>query len=181
MLTAKPDPVGLMRALRTNWAVALVAASVIGFTCFALGWLFIPITYELQALLEVKNIDPGSDLDDDKRPPTRDEVEAFRETQLAIVKSPSVLNEVLADPSVANLKWVRREPDKVRWLRDNLIVSYMSENADYLRIMMRDEDPAQMQVIVNAVHDAYLKHYNANEWQQKVDRKTLLTRQQQGL
>lgn len=181
LLTAKPDPIGLMRALRTNWAVALLAASAIGVGCFALGWFFIPITYESQALVEVRNLEPGSDLNDEKHRPTKDEVQAFRETQLAIVKSPTVLNAVLANPSVANLKWIKREPDKVKWLQNNLIVGYTSEDAEYLRIMMRDFDPQQMQVIVNAVHDEYLKHYNDNAWQEKIDKKNLLQQQRDAL
>lgn len=154
ILTARPDPLTLARSLRRHWLLAAILAFCSGSTAFVLAYLLIPLNYEVDALIEVKRSEESAHISNRgaKDPKA---IDAFIQSQPYLVTSPMVLMAALRDPDVSQLSMLKNEPDKARWLKDNLIVGYLGDS-EIMRIMMRDAHPQEMVSIVNAVKDAYL-------------------------
>lgn len=155
LLTARPDPIALAKALRRRWALGVVLGSVMGLTAAVLAWIFLPIGYEVSAWVQVNRTDPSALGDHGYIDPK--ESDAFRQNQVVMVKSDLVLLEALRKNNnrLRNLPLIRDRPDKVKWLQSNLRVGFNGDS-DVMSISMRDDYPSEMLQIVNTVTDAYL-------------------------
>ena len=122
----------------------------------AAAWNMIPVNYTISSFIEVKRQDPDAGLGE-RRTETSEDIKAFKETQVQMVKSPIVLASALK--VVGQEPWIRNQPDQIKWLQENLMVGFAGDS-NVMRISMSDTDPAQMVNIVNGVHRAYLKEYS---------------------
>ena len=159
-------------AFRRRWlpatALALTLASLAG----VLTWLFLPRGYEAVAWLRVRDksgmfgVGGGRD---------NAEYEAYRKTQVQLIKSPFVLTSALRRPGMSSLSLLSDEDDPVGYLVRNIQVSAPMES-EVVQVRMRGENAKEVTQIVNAVTQAYLTDVINKEKSDRLQRRDTLER-----
>ena len=159
-------------AFRRRWlpatALALTLASLAGI----LTWLFLPRGYEAMAWLRVRDksgmfgVGGGRD---------NAEYEAYRKTQVQLIKSPFVLTSALRRPGISSLSLLSDEDDPVGYLVRNIQVSAPMES-EVVQVRMRGENAKDVTQIVNAVTQAYLTDVINKEKSERLQRRDTLER-----
>ena len=152
LVTKPPDALELLKALRRRWPLALALGLLCGGLAAAAAWFVVPTAkYETRAMLSVSQTPPRIIF------PTQEvqsDFSIYKETQLALIKSPIVLNRALKDVKVRNLPQVTSQADPVAWLERQIEARYSGET---LSISMKGDQPDGLAEFVNAVADAYLE------------------------
>lgn len=175
---AVPDLFGLLKALRRRWALAVGLGLPAGAIAAVLAWALIPPSkYSSAALLQVASYQPTVIFRENVEKPNPD---AYRKTQLALIRSRLVLNAALSRPEVAKLKAVREQADPVDWLSRSLICEFPG-GSEILRIALNGDDPAEVATIVNAVSDAYIREIVDKEKGRRIERNDKLASLYDGL
>ncbi|RLS41873.1 MAG: hypothetical protein DWH83_07750 [Planctomycetota bacterium] len=159
-------------AFRRRWlpatALALTLASIAGI----LTWVFLPKGFESVAWLRVRDksgmfgVGGGRD---------NAEYEAYRKTQVQLIKSPFVLTSALRRPGISSLSTLSAEDDPVGYLMRNIQVSAPMES-EVVQVRMRGEDAKEVTQIVNAVAQAYLSDVVNKEKSERLNRRDMLER-----
>ena len=159
-------------AFRRRWlpatALALALASIAGI----LTWVFLPKGFESVAWLRVRDksgmfgVGGGRD---------NAEYEAYRKTQVQLIKSPFVLTSALRRPGISSLSTLSAEDDPVGYLMRNIQVSAPMES-EVVQVRMRGEDAKEVTQIVNAVAQAYLSDVVNKEKSERLNRRDMLER-----
>ena len=159
-------------AFRRRWlpatALALALASIAGI----LTWVFLPKGFESVAWLRVRDksgmfgVGGGRD---------NAEYEAYRKTQVQLIKSPFVLTSALRRPGISSLSTLSAEDDPVGYLMRNIQVSAPMES-EVVQVRMRGEDAKEVTQIVNAVASAYLTDVVNKEKSERLNRRDMLER-----
>ena len=159
-------------AFRRRWlpatALALALASIAGI----LMWVFLPKGFESVAWLRVRDksgmfgVGGGRD---------NAEYEAYRKTQVQLIKSPFVLTSALRRPGISSLSTLSAEDDPVGYLMRNIQVSAPMES-EVVQVRMRGEDAKEVTQIVNAVAQAYLSDVVNKEKSERLNRRDMLER-----
>ena len=159
-------------AFRRRWlpatALALALASIAGI----LTWVFLPKGFESVAWLRVRDksgmfgVGGGRD---------NAEYEAYRKTQVQLIKSPFVLTSALRRPGISSLSTLSAEDDPVGYLMRNIQVSAPMES-EVVQVRMRGEDAKEVTQIVNAVAQAYLTDVVNKEKSERLNRRDTLER-----
>ena len=159
-------------AFRRRWlpatALALALASIAGI----LTWVFLPKGFESVAWLRVRDksgmfgVGGGRD---------NAEYEAYRKTQVQLIKSPFVLTSALRRPGISSLSTLNAEDDPVGYLMRNIQVSAPMES-EVVQVRMRGEDAKEVTQIVNAVAQAYLSDVVNKEKSERLNRRDMLER-----
>ena len=159
-------------AFRRRWlpatALALALASIAGI----LTWVFLPKGFESVAWLRVRDksgmfgVGGGRD---------NAEYEAYRKTQVQLIKSPFVLTSALRRPGISSLSTLSTEDDPVGYLMRNIQVSAPMES-EVVQVRMRGEDAKEVTQIVNAVAQAYLSDVVNKEKSERLNRRDMLER-----
>src|SRR5690606_4388151 len=84
IINAKPGPVELLNALRRRWMVATGLGLVVGGVLAALVWIYVPVRYEVVALLRVLSTEPSM-LEENRGGGAAFEI--YKRTQAALFKS----------------------------------------------------------------------------------------------
>src|SRR5262249_23591487 len=92
--------------------------------------------------------------------------EVFRSTQVAKLKGRRTLNAALGQPKVAKAEVVTRQTDPLAWLERELTVS-QGGGPEILKVSLSgpEEDIPELQLVINAVADEFLKREDAVERQ----------------
>ena len=159
-------------AFRRRWlpatALALALASIAGI----LTWVFLPKGFESVAWLRVRDksgmfgVGGGRD---------NAEYEAYRKTQVQLIKSPFVLTSALRRPGISSLSTLSASDDPVGYLMRNIQVSAPMES-EVVQVRMRGEDAKEVTQIVNAVAQAYLSDVVNKEKSERLNRRDTLER-----
>jgi succinoglycan biosynthesis transport protein ExoP len=157
-------------AFRRRWIPALVLAITLGSLAGGLTYVFLPKGFEAAAWLRVRDKSGmfGSGLGRDNA-----EYEAYRKTQVQLIKSPLVLMAALRRPGIDSLGTLRDEEDKVGWLMRNVQVSAPMES-EVLQVRLRGENAREITQIVNAVTNAYLNDVVNKERGERLRRRDTL-------
>ncbi len=157
-------------AFRRRWLPATVLAIVLGTLAGVLTFIFLPRGYEAVAWLRVRDKSGmyGSGIGRDNA-----EYEAYRKTQVQLIKSPLVLMAALRRPGINGLETLAGEQDKVGWLMRYVQVSAPMES-EVLQVRMRGEDPKEITQIVNAVTNSYLNDVVNKEKAERLARRDTL-------
>jgi succinoglycan biosynthesis transport protein ExoP len=157
-------------AFRRRWIPATVLAVTFGVIAGLLTFLFLPRGFEAVAWLRVRDKSGmfGAGMGRDNA-----EYEAYRKTQVQLIKSPLVLMAALRRPGVNSLEALKGEEDKVGWLMRNVQVSAPMES-EVLQVRLRGEDPKEITQIVNAVTNAYLNDVVNKEKAERLARRDTL-------
>lgn len=158
-------------AFRRRWLPATALALTLGTLAGALTWLFLPKGFEAVAWLRVRDksgMFAGGGRDNA-------EYEAYRKTQVQLIKSPFVLTSALRRPGIANLATLTAEDDPVGYLMRNIQVSAPMES-EVVQIRMRGEDAKEVTQIVNAVTQSYIIDVVNKEKSERLNRRDTLER-----
>jgi capsular exopolysaccharide synthesis family protein len=172
ILSAGPDPISLLHALRRQWPLAMGVGMALSAALAVAVWIFMPITYETRALFLVKRT-PDKILDN-RTYPDPNEYDTFRRTQQTRLKSDPVLLSALREKGVAQLPIVLAESDPVRWLEEEVVTSYPGDG-EVLSVGMRGEHPDQMVVVLKALTKAFTTMVIDQGRQQAVEQRAALS------
>ncbi len=157
-------------AFRRRWVPALVVAMALGGVAGAATFVFMPRGFESVAWLRVRDkagmFWGGGGRDNA-------EYEAYRKTQVQLIKSPLVLMAAMRRPGIESLGPLKEEEDPIGWLTRNVQVSAPMES-EVLQIRMRGENPREITQIVNAVTNAYLTDVVNKERAERLRRRDML-------
>src|SRR5271165_6768719 len=154
VVTYAPTARTLLQALRRRWLLATTLGVVAGVAAFVAAWSLLPAPpHTARSLLHIAAAQPRVLF---KTSEYRPDANAFRQTQLALVKSRLVLNAALRQPKVADLTTIRKEPDPIAWLEKELKVTYTS-SPEILSVTLSGDPPDELKTIVDAVVTAYLQ------------------------
>jgi capsular polysaccharide biosynthesis protein len=109
-----------------------------------------PIRYEARATIQIRSFKQPF-IHDFSLPAQYDE---FVKTQIALMRSPAVIDKALENPAVAKLPIILKQQDKRAWLQKKLRIKTEGKSEiQTVRITTNNEDASEK--IVNAVVDAY--------------------------
>ena len=159
-------------AFRRRWLPATALALTLGSLAGILTWLFLPRNFEAVAWLRVRDKSGmyGAGAGRDNA-----EYEAYRKTQVQLIKSPFVLTSALRRPGVSSLAILSGEEDPVGWLMRNVQVSAPMES-EVVQVRLRGENAKEVTQIVNAVTQAYLNDVVNKEKSERLQRRDTLER-----
>ncbi len=158
-------------AFRRRWLPATALGLLVATAGAALMWIFLPRGFEAVAWLRVRDksgMFAGGGRDNA-------EYEAYRKTQVALIKSPFVLQSALRQPRIANLATLADEEDPVGYLMRNIQVSAPMES-EVVQVRLRGEDAREVMMIVNAVTTAFLNDVVNKEKTERIQRRDSLER-----
>jgi polysaccharide biosynthesis transport protein len=159
-------------AFRRRWLPAVALALTLGSLAGILTWLFLPRNFEAVAWLRVRDKSGmyGAGAGRDNA-----EYEAYRKTQVQLIKSPFVLTSALRRPGISSLATFSGEEDPVGLLMRNVQVSAPMES-EVVQVRLRGENSKEVTQIVNAVTQAYLNDVVNKEKTERLQRRDTLER-----
>ncbi|MGO9599401.1 MAG: polysaccharide biosynthesis tyrosine autokinase [Isosphaeraceae bacterium] len=163
-----PDLIGLLRALRRRWKLAVIGGIVLSsLVAAAVYFLLPPPKHTTSALIYVAAIRPKEIFD------TRESsvaYQTYQETQVILAKSRVVIEAALKKQGVSNLPTVCKQVDPPSWLADQIKVDF-PRGSEILKISMTGAYPAHdLEMLVNAVTDSYLEEIVEQEKRERLAR-----------
>ena len=166
-LTATPNAMDLVRALRRRWAMAL-ALGLVAAVVFGGGtYYFVPrAKYTATATLHVATsprriiFDPQENATDYK---------TYQKTQVALIKNRKVLSHALSRPEIAGLETVREQTDADEWLEQNLKAEFPG-GSEVLQLSLSGDRSEDLARIVNAVVQSYMSVVVEQEYRERLSR-----------
>ncbi len=143
----------LVNALKRRLVLATFLGLLVGVGAAAAVWLALPNgKHEVRALLDVS---PGATNNGEGA------FEAFKQKQEALIRTRLLLDRVLANSDVAKLKDVQSSEDAVRYLEENIKVSWAAH--ELMRVRMSGDDPNQLRTILDTLIVEYIKDSNTSD------------------
>jgi capsular exopolysaccharide synthesis family protein len=172
--TLLPGPTfaALLVNLKRRAGIALVlGVALAGFAGYA-AWKLTPSPhYAVRAtvhLASVQEVVLGSNHQD-----TETRFAYFQKTQMAFVKSQLVLEGVLNNPEVADLKTVRAQQHPKDWLLQLIEVDFKI-GPEILSITLKGDEAQELKILANAVMQSYLGEFMNTEEKRRAERLKLL-------
>ncbi len=167
-LSDMPDLAGLVRALRRRWKLAVLGGLICSSLTAAAVYFFLPPSkYTTSALVFVAASRPKEIFD------TRESSIAYatyQETQVTLAKSRKVIESALKQEGVTKLASVRKQEDPIDWLGREIKVDF-PRGSEILRISMTSADPPKdLEMLVNAVTEAYMGEIVEQESRERIAR-----------
>jgi succinoglycan biosynthesis transport protein ExoP len=167
-LTATPDAMSLLKALRRRWLVAgilgVLAAGLVG----GAAWVLMPARFTAFALLQVSSkANPFLD-----RGNNREDFLIMMKTTAARLKSRDVLMRTLSQDTVRDLGLIQKHPDTLStltWLEEVLKVE-VQDNSELLTVSLTGEEPSDLQTIVNNMVKSFMTIVSNEEKTRRSDR-----------
>ena len=157
-------------AFRRRWLPAIALGTLLATAAAAAVWFFLPRSYEAVAWLRIRDksgmlVGGGRD---------NSEYEAYRKTQVALIKSPFVMTSALRRPGIAELETIRDEDkDPVGWLTRSIQVTAPMES-EVVQVRLRGESASDIAKLVNAVTTCYLEDIVNKERTENLGRRDAL-------
>lgn len=150
-LLAKPNAMGLLKALRRRWMMALTVGMILAVGVGTTTWLLIPPPKHIaRTQLFVASTKPTILFTDhDAR-----SHQTFLQTQAYLIKDRFVLNAALRSPEVAELNIIKQQKDPVQWLESQISVSFPSQ--EFIQISISGDNSGEIAKLVMAVTQAYM-------------------------
>jgi capsular exopolysaccharide synthesis family protein len=169
------DANSFVNSLRRRWLLALCMGSVAAGTVAIALWFAFPETTQVTALFSVSSEEQS--LLGDQRSQSSKDFEILQRTQLAYLKSYFVIQSALRAPGMEALGVLAGEPDKVKWLMDELVPTFQ-QNSEILSISLAGDtkESEDLRLLVDAVSDAYLNEVVFEEEQRRLVVKDALQR-----
>ncbi len=162
------DALGLLKAFRRRWRLALVGA-FLGMCLVGAGVWFIlpPPKFTAEALLLVEAEQPRiiASTKEYHPDPVTD-----RATQVALIKS-LVVSKILTQPEIAKLDVIESRVDPAVWLESELKAEF---NGKILRLALSSDDPTAAATVVKAITNVYLTEVANKEKTQRIERNMTL-------
>lgn len=159
---------GYLHAFRRRWFVAVLLAVVAAAGAGVGTWFAQPPKYTARALLRTA-MDQAPLVFQTADRSSRTSFDVYKNTQQQLIQSPLVLNAALRQEDVAKLSLIREQLDPVKWLSEELHVSFPGD-AEIMTISLSGDEPEALARIVNSVVRAYLEGVVEDEHDAKLDR-----------
>jgi polysaccharide biosynthesis transport protein len=156
---------------RRRWRPGLLLALVVGAAAAGTTWFLLPVPRP--TVHTTLRVPQGSFFGEPVRDP-----ESARRTQVALVRSRLVLNAALRDPEVAKLSVIAEQVEPVEWLEKEVQADF-SVAPEVLRISMQGNNTDELEKVVKAVRDAYLKEVVEKETAARRERLEWLGKQRE--
>lgn len=154
-------------SLRRRWILAASMGLVAGALAATALWLVFPESSSAEALFQVSSNRPSIAFRDAYTNETG-EFRVLQRTQLALLTSDFVLRAAIRSPGISSLGALAGEPDPVKWLQDELDVSFL-QNSEILRISLSgDASQDDLRQLVDAVANAYQSEVVFKEKQRRL-------------
>jgi len=145
------DYIRLMHACRRRWAPATLLGLLLSVLLAVPVWIFYPRSYEAVSWLRVR--DKGGML---SRGRDSSELEAYKKTNLSLMKSSNVLQAALRRPGIESLPTLREAgADQVGWISRKLQV-VAPQDSEVVQVKLRGKNPDDVAKIINAVITSFL-------------------------
>ncbi len=158
----------LLHALRRRWLRAVMVGAALAPLAALPVFLFMPRGYEAVVWLRIRGT--GGLLEGAAN---QNEYEAYRKTQLQLLRSPVVLNAALRRPGISSLRTITDEDDPVTWL-SGAIQPVVNAQSEVLQIKLRAPVAEDAQKILNAVTQCYLDDIVNKDRQDRLTRRDSL-------
>ncbi len=171
ILSAKPNPLDLMHAMRRRWPLAVGIGSAVGLAAALLVWFIVPVRYEAFALLKVAE-QPGGVLDRSNE--GREAFDIFKRTQAQVITSGPVIRATLREPNVSALPSIQEhDADPVSWLSGEIIVDYPND-AEIMRVAIKTKSKGDAVKLVDTVIEKYLSEVVQRERDERFAQEDML-------
>lgn len=151
------SPATVLHAVRRWWKWTLPVGLILATVVAAFVWYTFEPVYRARAWLHIQEEAPYLAFRQHEGRSRQ-----FVNTQRELLRSPLVLEQVIADPNVGDLKLLAAEEEPVEWLRRRLEIRSVG-NSEVFEVALVLPDAEAAKVIVNAVVDSYLKSQRARE------------------
>jgi succinoglycan biosynthesis transport protein ExoP len=167
-LSATPDAMALLKALKRRWFLALMLGCMTAGLAAVAAWYLIPAKFLAVIVLHI----------DSKRQDGATMVtnpfwhSMLMKTTADRLKSKEILLKALKEDGVRNLGLIRKHPSTtaaVMWMEENLKVDYR-EGSELLTVQLVGEEPQDLVRITEAHTAAFLQTVNGEERRQRKDR-----------
>lgn len=158
----------ILHAIRRRWFPAVIIGSLVGAAAAIPTYLFMPRGYEAVVWLRIRSGGGLLGNATDMR-----EYEAYRKTQIQLLRSPVVLNAALRRPGVSSLRTITEEDDPVKWLADSL-QTMVQQESEVLQLTLRAPVAEDASKILNAVTACYLDDIVNKDRQERLQRRDTL-------
>jgi polysaccharide biosynthesis transport protein len=153
-LTATPDAMSLLKALKRRWLFAgtlgILAACLVG----GAAYLLLPARFTAFALLQVSS-KPSPLME---RTGTKEDYMIVQKTIAARLKSREVLMRTLSQDQVRRLGIIKKHPDTLStltWMEEFLKIE-IQDSSELMTVSLTGEDPDDLQVIVNNMVKSFM-------------------------
>jgi len=151
LVSAGVDYVRLMHAARRRWLPASALGLLLALMAAAPVWLLMPRGFEAVSWLRVR--EKGGFLGGSSQDGTYD---SYKKTQLAMLKSPYVLQGALRKPGIDTLETLQEVgADRLGWLARSLQVTAPGDS-EVVQVRLRGKNADDVAKIVNAVVSSFL-------------------------
>lgn len=157
----------LLHALRRRWLPALALGCVVGVAAAIPVWLFLPRGYEAVVWLRVRA--SGTLLSDGRSA----EYDAYRKTQLQLLRSPVVINAALRKPGISSLRMITEQDDPQTWLAST-IEPVIQGDSEVMQLKFRGAVAEETAKILNAITSCYLDDIVNKDRQDRLGRRDQL-------
>lgn len=161
------DAKRLLHALRRRWLPALALALVTGVAFAVPVWLFLPRGYEAIVWLRIRA--SGTLLSEGRTA----EYDAYRKTQLQLLRSPVVLNAALRKPGISSLRMITEQDDPQSWLA-RTIEPVLQGDSEVMQLKFRGAVAEETAKILNAITSCYLDDIVNKDRQDRLGRRDQL-------
>jgi capsular exopolysaccharide synthesis family protein len=139
--------------LQRRWVLAVVLGPLCAAIAAVAAWFVVPRSrYIARAMLHVASSEPNIIFQTQE---AKLNFDIYKQTQLRLLKSRSVVTSVLRKPEVCGLPIVRQQPiDPLVWLEGQIQADYTGE---ILNISISGSRPDGLAILVNSVVERYLE------------------------
>jgi polysaccharide biosynthesis transport protein len=153
------------RALQRRWFLALFVGLLLGSIAACSLCFLWPAKFTSFALIRVESERP------ELLPRDRvvNDLELYRMTQTALIKSPKVLDAALRQEKAQQLSIVAERYDPVSWLENALVVEPI-HNTELLRVALSGQNAEDTATLINAIVQSYLQEVVNRDQRQRSER-----------
>jgi succinoglycan biosynthesis transport protein ExoP len=153
----------MLHSFRRRWLLALFMGLLLGIPAALATWLIFPKQFEVQAMLQFRNMEG---IRDDAGFGVLEAEKEWRESQLYVIRSQLIFTRTLAEPKISNLSLIRREDEPINFLQKSISV-FSPKDSDLVFIRMVGEDAREMVEIVRTLTAKYIEHATNDAGQQR--------------
>ena len=153
------SPRFLARALMQWWYLTIPSAVLLAFLSASLVMVFFTPVYRSTAVLKIRGYTPfiAYNMNESASKP-----EEFTETQIELLQSALVMEQVLQTPAVNELPEIQEAPNPVGWLSDSIRVRRVGSSGLY-DVYLDAPHPENAATLVNAILDSYFAIKTADD------------------
>jgi len=167
-LSAGPDAMSLLKAVRRRWLLALSLGILAAGGAFIAIMILMPTKYTAFSTLQI-SADPKSLMG---RQDYRNDFAIAQKTLASRFKGRDILLKALVQDQVRDLGIVRRFPNTlatISWLEEEIKVDTQDSN-ELMSVSLPGEDAEELCILVNALGNAYLSIVQGKESKERKER-----------